>query len=325
MQALVLVGGEGTRLRPLTAAMPKPVVPLVDRPLVSYLVDWLESHGVEEVVLACGFLPDALRDAIGEGEPGGPRLTWVAEPELRGTAGAIKFAEPHLGERFLALNGDVLSDLDLTSLVRFHEEAGARATLGLYPVDDAEGYGRVRREPDGQVVEFLEKPGDASATDSAEINAGAYVLEREVLDLIPPDRPVSIEREVFPRMAGDGLYGLRLEGYWIDVGTPERYLQATWDILEGRVATRVEPRADGVFLAPGAAVDEDATVGPRAVVSEACRVAGGAAVSESVLLAGCEVREGARVSGSILSPGVVVEPGASVDGDVVGANEKVRA
>src|SRR5215210_2568140 len=158
MQAVVLVGGQGTRLRPLTADIPKPVVPLVDRPFISYLIEWLDGHGVDEVVLACGFLPDALRDVLGEGEPGGPRLTWVVEPEPRGTAGAIKHAEPHLRDRFLALNGDVLSDLDLTSLIRFHEESGALATLGLHPVEQPGSYGLVRRELGGEVTEFVEKP-----------------------------------------------------------------------------------------------------------------------------------------------------------------------
>src|SRR5919201_937457 len=151
MQALVLVGGEGTRLRPLTATMPKPIVPLVDRPLISFMVDWLAGHGVEEIVLACGFMPDALREVLGEGEPGGPRLRYVAEPEPLGTAGAIRYCADQLGERFLALNGDILADLDLTALVREHESRGARATLGLYPVDDPSHYGLVRRGPGGEI------------------------------------------------------------------------------------------------------------------------------------------------------------------------------
>jgi mannose-1-phosphate guanylyltransferase len=325
VQALVLVGGEGTRLRPLTEAMPKPVVPLVDRPFIAHLIDWLARHGVEEVVLACGFLPDAMREVLGDGEPGGPRLTWVAEPEPLGTAGAMKFAEPHLDERFLALNGDVLTDLDLTALVRFHEEAGARATLGLYPVEDTSAYGLVRRDDDGRVLEFLEKPEDPSQAGAGEVNAGAYVLERDVLGLVPPGREVSIEREVFPALVGEGLYARRLEGYWMDIGTPERYLQATWDILEGRVATRVATRPDGVHVAPGAEVHSGASVGPRAVVSEGCRVGAGAQIEESVLLAGCEIGEGARIGGSILSPGVVVAAGAGLEGAVVGADERVPA
>src|SRR3954471_2295042 len=227
MQALVLVGGQGTRLRPLPNTIPKPVVPLAGRPFISYMVDWLAGHGVEEIVFACGFMPDAMREELGEGEPGGPRLSYVAEPEALGTAGAIKFAGGEMHDRFLALNGDVLTDLDLTALMRAHEERGARATLGLYPVDDPSSYGLVRRDLDDAVVEFLEKPGeDGHVAGAAEINAGIYVLERSLLESIPTGRAVSIEREVFPRLVGDGLYGLRLEGYWMDIGTPDRYLQA---------------------------------------------------------------------------------------------------
>jgi mannose-1-phosphate guanylyltransferase len=325
VQALVLVGGQGTRLRPLTEKIPKPVLPLVDRPFITYLIEWLDGHGVEEVVLACGFRPDALREVLGDGEPGGPRLAWVSEPEPRGTAGAIKFAEPHLEERFFALNGDVLTDLDLTALARFHDETGARATLGLHPVKDAAAYGLVRRRPDGEVVEFVEKPEDQGGAASGEVNAGTYVLERNLLADVPADREVSIEREVFPSLIGQGLYGLRLEGYWMDIGTPDRYLQATWDILEGRVSTRVEGRADAVFVAPGAEIGHGADIGPRAVISRGCRVENGAAVRDSVLLAGCTVGSGARLERSILAPGVVVDAGATVRDSVVGADERVPA
>ena len=160
MQALVLVGGEGTRLRPLTNTIPKPVVPLVDRPFISYMIDWLAGHGVEEIVFACGFMPEAMREVLGEGQAGGPRLSYVAEPEALGTAGAIKFAGAKLRDRFLALNGDVLTDLDLTALMRAHEERDASATLGLYPVEDPSSYGLVRRDSGDAVVEFLEKPGE---------------------------------------------------------------------------------------------------------------------------------------------------------------------
>ncbi len=324
MQAIVLVGGQGTRLRPLTATIPKPALTLVDRPFLAYMVEWLAAHGVTEVVLACGFLPDVLREALGDGEPGGPRITYVTEPDRRGTAGAIRFAADALGDdlqdRFLALNGDVLTDLDLAALMAAHRGAGARATLALYPVEDSGAYGLVSLDAGGRVLEFLEKTGEAAP---GEINAGAYVLERSVLDLIPPGREVSIEREVFPRLVGDGLHGLRLDGYWMDIGTPERYLQASWDILEGRVRTRVRPTAPGLLIGAGAEVATGATVGPRAVVSGGCRVAAGATVRESVLLDGCTVEMGARVSGSVLAPGVTVEAGAELVDGVIGEDERV--
>jgi mannose-1-phosphate guanylyltransferase len=327
MQAIVLVGGEGTRLRPLTASTPKPALTLVDRPFLAYMIEWLAGHGVGEVVLACGFLPDVLREALaGEEERAGVTIRYVAEPEPRGTAGAIRFAADELGERleerFLALNGDVLTDLDLTALLRAHEERGARATIGLHPVEDSSAYGLVRCGDRGEVLEFLEKTGRRAP---GEVNAGMYVLERSVLELVPPGENVSIERDVFPRLVGDGLYGLRLDGYWMDIGTPDRYLQATWDILEGRVETRVEPTAPGMLVAAGAQVAAGARVGPRAVLGPGCRVGAGSEVRESVLLGDCAVGEGARVTGSILAPGVEVAAGARLDGVVAAADERVPA
>jgi mannose-1-phosphate guanylyltransferase len=327
MQAIVLVGGEGTRLRPLTETVPKPALTLVDRPFLAYVIEWLAGHGVSEVVLACGFLPDVLREALaGEEERAGARIRYVVEPEPLGTAGAIRYAADalgdELGERFLALNGDVLTDLDLSALLRAHEQRGANATIALHPVEDSSAYGLVRSAEGGEVLEFLEKTGERAP---GEVNAGMYVLERSVLDLIPPGQSVSIERDVFPRLAGNGLCGLGLEGYWMDVGTPERYLQASWDILEGRVETRVGPTAGAVLVAPGAEVAADATVGPRALVGAGCRVGAGAEVRESVLLDGCSVGAGARVFGSILAPGVEVIAGATVENAVAAANERVSA
>jgi mannose-1-phosphate guanylyltransferase len=327
VQAIVLVGGEGTRLRPLTETVPKPALTLVDRPFLAYMIEWLAGHGVTEVVLACGFLPDVLREALaGEEDRAGVTIRYVVEPERRGTAGAIRFAADELGdrldERFLALNGDVLTDLDLGALLRAHRERGARATLGLHPVEDSSAYGLVRSGYGGEVLEFLEKTGERAP---GEINAGMYVLERSVLDLVPPGEEVSIERDVFPRLVGDGLHGLRLDGYWMDIGTPERYLQASWDILERRVQTRVEPTAPGMLVGAGAEVAAGATVGPRVVLGRGCRVESGAKVRDSVVLDDCTVGEGARVSVSILSAGVEVAPGASLDGAVVGEGERVPA
>jgi mannose-1-phosphate guanylyltransferase len=327
MQAIVLVGGEGTRLRPLTADVPKPALTLVDRPFLAYMIEWLAAHGVSEVVLACGFLPDVLREALaGEEERAGARIRFVAEPEPRGTAGAIRFAADELGEelddRFLALNGDVLTDLDLSALVRAHERRGARATLGLHPVDDSSAYGLVRSDGEGAVMEFLEKTGERVP---GQVNAGMYVLERSVLDLIAPGENVSIEREVFPRLVGGGLHGLCLDGYWMDIGTPERYLEASWDILERRVETRVEPTAYGMLVDASAEVAPDAAVGPRAVLGPGCRVSPAAEVRDSVLLGGSVVGDGATVLGSILSPGAEVEAGATVEGRVAARDERLPA
>ncbi len=324
MQAIVLVGGEGTRLRPLTESIPKPALTLVDRPFLAYMVEWLAGHGVTEVVLACGFLPDVLRAALGDGERAGTRLCYVAEPEPRGTAGAIRFAADELGERlddrFLALNGDVLTDFDLGTVLRVHEERGARATIGLHGVEDSSAYGLVQSGEEGEVLAFLEKTGERVP---GEVNAGMYVLERSVLEMIPAGEEVSIERDIFPQLVGDGLHAVPLSGYWMDIGTPERYLQASWDILEGRVETRVEPTAPGLLVERGVELATDAKVGPRAVLGPGCLVGAGAEVRESVLLGGCTVGEGARIARSILSSGVEVAAGAELDGAVIAANARV--
>jgi mannose-1-phosphate guanylyltransferase len=311
----------------LTETVPKPALTLVDRPFLAYMIEWLAEHGVTEVVLACGFLPDVLREALsGEEERAGVSIRYVVEPERRGTAGAIRFAAEELGDgleqRFLALNGDVLTDLDLSALLGAHAVRGAQATLGLHPVEDSSAYGLVRCGEGGEVLEFLEKTGEHTP---GEINAGMYVLERSVLDLIPAGEEVSIERDVFPRLAGEGLHGLRLDGYWVDIGTPERYLQASWDILERRVATRVEPTTLGMLIEPGAEIAGTARVGPRVVVASGCRIEAGAEVHDSVLLGGCQVGAGARVSGSILSAGVEIAAGESLEGAVVGEGERVAS
>lgn len=353
MQALVLAGGEGTRLRPLTLTRPKPALPLAERPFLLYMLDWLERHGVDDVIVASGFGAAELREALGERLAGGGRLRYIEEAEPLGTAGPVRLAADAgiLGERFLVLNGDVLTDLDLGAHLAAHAERGAVASLALYPVADPSAYGLVRRAGDGRVTGFVEKPGPGAPgagagpeAPGAEINAGAYVLERRVLDLIPAGRAVSIEREVFPRLVGHGLYGLRLDGYWMDIGTPERYLQATWDILEGRVETAAGAAAGGLALdescevepgasleppalvAAGARIGDGAVAGPRLVLGRNCEAGAGATLADSVLMAGCVVGEGATVEGAILGPGVEVGAGAVVPaGAVVGEGARLEA
>lgn len=324
MQALILAGGEGTRLRPLTYTVPKPVLPLAGRPHVAYVIDWLMRHGVDDVVVSCGHLADGMRSALAELEPG-VQIRYAEEPDARGTAGAIRFAEEMLGDRFLVLNGDVLCDLDLTALIEQHERTGALATIALYPVDDPSGYGLVHREEDGEITEFLEKP-PADQIDTDEINAGAYLLERSVLEQIPPDRAVSIEREIFPELIGDGLYGIRLEGYWIDIGTPERFLEANWDILDGRVETVIGDQLDApVMVGEGCEISPDAELRAPCVVGRDSSVESDAVIERSVLLDGCSVGQRARLTNSILSGGVTVEAGADLDGAVIGEGESVAA
>jgi mannose-1-phosphate guanylyltransferase len=330
MQALVLVGGQGTRLQPLTLTQPKPAIPLVDRPFIQFMADWLGRHGVSDVVMACGFRSEDLRSALGDEIPGGPRVRYVEESEPLGTAGPIRLAADQglLSERFLVLNGDVLTDLDLTEHMRVHSERDAVASLALYPVDDPTSYGLVRKDSgSGAVTEFLEKP-DPSEIDTDEVNAGAYVLERSVAGLIPAGRSVSIEREIFPRLVGQGLFGLRLDGYWMDIGTPERYLQASWDILSGRVETEVAKRMGegGIGIDEHADVDGSAHVEGAILVDSGATVAGGAQLGPNAVIGrDCQIGQGAVIVGSVLHPGCVIEAGARVEGAILAASVKVGA
>lgn len=342
MQALILAGGEGTRLRPLTSTIPKPVVPLVGRPFISYMLEWLREHGVEDVILGCGFMADRVRDVLGDGSGLGIRLRYLEEPRPLGTGGALKFAEDLLDERFFMLNGDVLTDLDLTAQLEAHERTGARATLALVPVDDPSAYGLVRTDPEGAVTEFVEKPGPEH-TDTNLINAGAYILERGVLDGMPPaGTNVSIERDVFPTLVGRGLFGYEASGYWLDIGTPARYLQGTYDILEGKVATEVGRRLRGsglvlvegatvdgrvvapVVVAPGCSVAPRALVGDRSVLGEGVTIGEGARVESSVLLRGVSVGAGTRIRASIIGPDVQIGDHCQIEGGVMlGAGVKI--
>lgn len=318
MQALILAGGEGTRLRPLTATVPKPVVPLVDRPFIAFMLDWLRGHGVDDVVISCGFLASGVRNVLGDGSAYGVRLRYVEEPRPLGTGGAIKFAESLLDERVLVLNGDVLTDIDLTEQLAQHERTGAQLTLALIGVDDPSAYGLVRVNDDGSVCAFLEKPSP-DQIDTDLVNAGAYVLERSVLDEVPADRNVSIEREVFPKLVDNGLYGYQSSGYWLDIGTPQRYLQATHDILDGAVKTSVPDGYDGrsIALAPDAQV-HGRLVGP-AYVGAGVTIARGALVSgRTVLGRNVEIGAGAHIDGSVVLDGAVVGAGTSITHAVVG-------
>jgi mannose-1-phosphate guanylyltransferase len=343
MQALILAGGEGTRLRPLTSTMPKPVVPLVDRPFIVHMLDWLRRHGVDEAILSCGFMADGVRSVLGDGSGVGMSLRYVEEPQPLGTGGALKFAEEMLQERFLMLNGDVLTDIDLTAQLRQHEQTGARVTLALFGVEDPSAYGLVTRHDDLSVKAFVEKPRPDEIETNL-INAGAYVIEREVLsEMAPAGHKISIERDVFPELVGRGLYGYEASGYWLDIGTPDRYLQGTYDILAGDVETEVGRRiaqAGGVLgagevagrvhgpslLGAGCEVAAGAILGGRTVLGDGVRVATGAHIDSSVLLDGCIVGTGTRISTAIISRDVVIGERCRIDhGVVLGAGVRIGA
>ncbi len=343
MQALVLAGGEGTRLRPLTYTTPKAVLPLAGRPFLTFMLDWLHGHGVDDVVLSCGFRSADVRRVLGDIYQG-MRLRYVVEEEPLGTAGPVRLAldEGILEDRLVVANGDVLTDLDLSAELAWHAERGARATLGLVAVDDTSSYGVVPTDADGRVESFLEKTDEEPPTNR--INAGVYVLERDVIEAIPAGRPVSFEREIFPALAGESLFGYQADApYWIDIGTPERYLEATWDLLGGRVESSLPRRDETGSLVLDGSLVAGAHVGPQSVLGRSCSVGtdarveravlhdrvivgADAAVRESVLAERVRVGEGAQVGpramvgagasigeGAIVGEGALLDPGAEVE------------
>jgi mannose-1-phosphate guanylyltransferase len=308
VKAVVLVGGFGTRLRPLTLTTPKQMLPILHRPMIENVLEHLAHHGIEEAVLSLGYKPDAFAGAYPDGVCAGIKLHYAVEPEPLDTAGAIRFAalDAGIAERFVVVNGDVLTDLDLGALVDFHDQHGGEGSIALHQVEDPSAFGVVPTDDEGRVLAFVEKPPrDEAPTDL--INAGTYVLEASVLDRIAADRKVSIEREVFPAMVDDGvLYARSGDTYWIDTGTPPKYLQAQMDLLRG---VRGEP-AEGVHesaqVAPDAVV-EQSVLGPDVVVES------GASVIGSVVMAGAVIGRGAAIERAIVGPRATIGIDARVD------------
>ena len=301
MRAVVLVGGFGTRLRPLTLTRPKQMLPIVGTPMIERVVRSLAAHGVTDAVLSMGYRPDAFLDAYPDGTCAGVKLQYAVEPEPLDTAGAVRFAATHAGidDTFLVVNGDVLTDLDVRALWELHEERSAEGTIALTPVDDPSRYGVVPIDEKGQVTAFVEKPKPGTAPTNW-INAGTYVLEPSVLDRIPSGRKVSIERETFPAMVADGaLYAMPSDAYWVDAGTPGTYAEAQLDLVDG---LRGEPEP---------AVDHKVVVSASAVVDH------------SVVMAGVTIGDDAVIRDSVILPGARLDPRVFIDGSVIGAGARV--
>jgi mannose-1-phosphate guanylyltransferase len=328
----VLVGGLGTRLRPLTFHAPKQMLPVVNKPMIEWSIAHIAAHGVDDVVLSLGYGADAFVSAYPDGVCAGVPLHYAVEDEPLDTAGAVRFAALDAGidDRFLVVNSDVISDMDVSALVEFHAASGAQATIALHEVDDPSRFGVVPTDADGRVIAFIEKP-PAGEAPTNRINAGMYVLEPSVLHRIDAGRRVSIERETFPALITDGgLFALDDGGaYWLDTGTPQAYLQAQLDIIDGRY--RGDGTAAAVAVDPCAVVASGATV-TRSVIGPKAVVDGGADVFGSVVMAGAHIGPDARVRDSIIGPGADIGAGASVeDLSILGENvaiapgETVRA
>ena len=283
MQALILAGGEGTRLRPLTSTVPKPVVPLVDRPFIAFMLDWLRGHGVDDVIMSCGFLAAGVRNVLGDGSAYGVRLRYVEEPQPMGTGGALKFAESLLDERFLMLNGDVLTDLDVTAQLALHEQRGAQATLALTPVEDPSAYGlvRTRRRRGDRASSRSRRP--TRSTRATSPPASTCSSARCSSCSSPTGRPRSSARSS-RGWSATAYTPTSATGYWLDIGTPERYLEGTFDILEGTVATAVAERMGDGYLYVAVGVENAGRVIPSALVERDCRIAAGARIGGRAVL-----------------------------------------
>ena len=326
MKALILTGGFGTRLRPLTHTRPKHLLPIANRPHVEHVFDLLVRQGISDVVLLTSYLAEAFAPAIERGGQMGLRVEVTHEKEPLGTAGAIKNAQSLVSEEaLLVFNGDILTDIDLSKVVEWHRSRAAEASILLTPVEDPSAFGVVPTEPDGRVLGFIEKPPVGTAPTNL-INAGVYVFEPSILDRIPAGEVWSAEHQLFPQLVEEGaaLYALGGDAYWMDIGTPRKFLEANLDALAGRFVTDAvaEPGAGAVVAGEGVEIH------PDAVVTDACLGAGAriaeATIERSVLLPGITVGEGAVVRGAVLGEGVVVEAGAEAV-DVTVADHEVLA
>ncbi len=310
MQAVILVGGQGTRLRPLTLTVPKPMLPLMNRPFLEFQIRLCLRHGVKDIVLSTAYKPEVFEEYFGDGSRMGVKLTYVTEDEPLDTCGAVKNVERYIDGTFLVFNGDVLTDLDLTSLIDFHREKGGKATLYLTRVEDPTAFGLVPLDRKGRIKEFLEKPSwDQVITDL--INAGCYVLEPELLDRVPVGEPHSFERQLFPGLLDDDIpmYGFPSDAYWMDIGAPVKYLQAHYDILTRQLPFEFEGEEikPSVWVSPDAEIAPDAAVFGPTMIGPGCRIGSHANVSSRCVLGpGCEVGEGAHLEGSILHSGCKV-------------------
>lgn len=320
MRAVVLVGGFGTRLRPLTNDLPKQMLPVVRVPMIERVVAALGSYGVTEAVLSLGYRPDAFLDAYPNGVCAGVLLHYAVEPEPLDTAGAVRFAALSAGidDTFIVVNGDVLTDLNVAELWEFHKSHGAEGTIALTPVEDPSRYGVVPIHDDGRVIEFVEKPAPGTAPTNW-INAGTYVLEPSVLDRIASDRKVSIERETFPAMVADeSLFALHSDAYWIDAGTPETYLRAQLDLIDGI-------RGNEIAVLPSDEIDSSALV-ENSVLGADVVIGNGTIVRNSILMDGVTIGPGVRIHDSIIASDARVGPDSHIrDLTVVGSGVEVPA
>lgn len=327
MQAVILVGGEGTRLRPLTYAVPKPMVPIVNRPFILHMLDELERHGVSEVLFLIGYKPEAFLEYFPEKTYRGMKLEFVREEQPLGTAGAVKNVEDRLEESFWVLNGDILSDIDLTQVHRLFTAKDPMGVLTLTYVEDPTIYGVVETDSEGKVERFTEKPAREEVR-SHYINAGIYFLKKEAMSLVPPGVNYSFEKGLFPQLleTPKGLYGYQAPGYWLDIGSPFKYLKANLDaaLKTLQVNFPYKEVGPGVWLGEGARISMKGPVTPPLVMGQNSVIEAGASVGGPVVLGeGCRIGGGAKIEGSLLWDKVEIGPGAEIKNCILAQGCKI--
>lgn len=323
MEAVILAGGFGTRMRPLTNTRPKPLLPILDQPMIDHIVRWLPDD-VDRVILAVNYMADAIREHLADEELGA-EVVVVEEDEPLGTGGAFRNALPEVtGDTFIGLNGDVITSLDLGEMMEQHRRTGGIGTIALWEVDDPSRYGVVELDDRDRIINFVEKPEPGTAPSNL-INAGVYILRTDILDLVEPGVKTSLEREVYPKVLDEGLYGHQFSGFWVDAGTPEAYLDAHRFLLdrmeergwEGAVMDTTAHIKGPSLLGPGAVLGPDCQVGPYATLGEDCMIGQDAKVVNSVLLPGAKVDKGARLYNCILGEGAEAGEDEVLEGAVL--------
>ena len=327
MKAIILVGGEGLRLRPLTCNVPKPMIPVVNKPFLEHMIDNLRRHHIDEIILAICYLPDCIQRHFGNGGDFGVRLTYAVEQSPLGTGGAVKNAEQLLDDTFVVFNGDIFTDLDLTDMIEFHRYHKAKATIALTPVEDPTAYGVVEIDSQSSVKRFIEKPSWERVTTNL-INAGTYVLEPEVLNLVHPGVYSMLERGLFPDLVERGIpfLGHRSNAYWIDIGVPGDYLKLHHDILTGKATARFPGKsiADGIWVEEGCNIHPSARLVGPVVIGRDCTIEQDVRISGSAVLGdGCIVGQGATIDEAIIWQNVKLSKHAMVRNSVVGNNSVI--
>ena len=321
MKAVILVGGEGTRLRPLTYTIVKAMVPVLNKPFIEYVIRYLSNHNIKEIILALGYKPDCITDYFGDASQLGTKLIYSVETEPLGTAGAVKNAEQYIDDTFFIMNGDIFTDLNLTDMLQFHKDKGAKVTIALTPVDDPTRFGVVETDSNRRVTRFVEKPKREQVTSNM-INAGVYIIESEILKRIPHGRHFMFERDVFPALLveGEPVFSYATDAYWIDTGTPEQYLQLNSDLMLGK-STQVDFRPEEIRINKESFVHPEARLTGPILVDRHCTIGKGAQLKGPVVIGtGCTIKDGAIIENSILWQHVTIGEQAVLKDCIVASN-----